>query len=227
MQHKFPVKLILLLLMLVSFNAKAEVKEKIIAIFDFDNNSFMDIERFDYLQRILPEMLLAQLKKIPGIRMIERVQLKAALEELKLGAGDLADKDSQLKLGKILGAQNMMFGSYMVNENQVRMDVRVAQVETSLILMSEGEVADLDNLMPTVKLISDAVASKLGIHAQAKMATGASQEVWKLYDKGIVLMDAKKYEEAVEVFKQVLQMDPKFDIAEQRIVEALNKLESM
>ena len=79
------IKQFLILSLLVVNSAHASVSEKTIAIFDFDNNSFMDIARVDYLQRVLPEMLLAQLRNIPGIKMIERVQLKAALEELKLG----------------------------------------------------------------------------------------------------------------------------------------------
>ncbi|MBT4837198.1 MAG: hypothetical protein HON94_07605 [Methylococcales bacterium] len=220
------IKQFLILSLLAVNSAHASVSEKTIAIFDFDNNSFMDIARVDYLQRVLPEMLLAQLRNIPGIKMIERVQLKAALEELKLGSGDLADKDSQLKLGKILGAKNMMFGSFMAIGNQLRLDVRVIEVETSLTLLSEGQEANIDDLMPTIDNIAKVISNKLGMKGMAKASKGTSQEVWKLFDKGIVLMDKKKYEEAIAIFQQVLEKDPKFDIAEQRIIQSLEKIES-
>lgn len=209
-------------------HVQAAAKTKTIAIWDFDNTTFMgDIAGYDYMIRILPEMFLSELSGVAGLKLIERVHLKAVLEEQKLSSGELASEESRLQLGKLLGAKNMMFGSFMAIEDEVRVDVRVIEVETTLTLLSVGETMKIDNLTPVVREMAKDVAGKLGAKALQKGKTKKVQQAtWKLYDKGILLMDQKKYNEAIEIFKQVLDKDAEFSLAEQKIVQSLERLES-
>lgn len=206
----------------------AGASEKTVAIWDFDNSSFMDIARVDYLKRALAEMFLAELHGVPGLRMVERVHLRKALQEMKLGSNELADQDSRLKLGKLAGAKNMMFGSFIVMDGDVRMDVRVVEVETSLTLTSEGDTVAEDDLPSAVTKMAKKIAKKIGARGQkvASSLIKSNKAIWKLYDKGIGLMDAHSYDEAIKVFQKILEMDAKFKLAESKIVESVELMDS-
>jgi len=69
-----------------------------------------------------------------GYQVIERERLVRILEELNLGSGELADEETRLRLGRIAGAQRMVFGSYLVIEGTARIDLRLVEVETGRVL---------------------------------------------------------------------------------------------
>jgi hypothetical protein len=69
-----------------------------------------------------------------GLAVVERQKLLLAVEELRLGSSALADESTRLRLGRITGARQMVFGGYLTVGNRVRMDLRVVDVETGKVL---------------------------------------------------------------------------------------------
>lgn len=67
-------------------------------------------------------------------KIVERERLLLALEELNLGTTSLVDESTQLQLGRMVGAQLMVFGGYQVIAGQMRLDLRLVEVETGRIL---------------------------------------------------------------------------------------------
>ena len=57
-----------------------------------------------------------------------------AVEEMRLGSSALADESTRLRLGKITGARQMVFGGYLTVGNRVRIDLRLVDVETGKVL---------------------------------------------------------------------------------------------
>ena len=57
-----------------------------------------------------------------------------ALEELRLGASPLVDHQTQLRLGKMIGARFMIFGGYQIIGDLLRVDIRLVDVETGKVL---------------------------------------------------------------------------------------------
>ena len=60
--------------------------------------------------------------------------LLLALEELRLGTSSLTDEATRLKLGKMTGARYMVFGGYQAIANQMRLDLRLVDVETAKVV---------------------------------------------------------------------------------------------
>jgi TolB-like protein len=104
-----------------------------IAVWDLEN-----LISTEYLQHDLGELLSAKiietLKETGNYTIVERERLLLALEELNLGTTSLADESSRLRIGRMLGAQLMVFGAYQVIANQMRLDLRLVDVETGKIL---------------------------------------------------------------------------------------------
>ena len=56
------------------------------------------------------------------------------LQELNIGSSDIADASTRLRVGKIVGAKFMVFGSYFLMDDTMRVDLRMVEVETGKIL---------------------------------------------------------------------------------------------
>jgi hypothetical protein len=67
--------------------------------------------------------------------------LNRVLEELHLGSSALADEQTRLKLGKLVGARLMVFGGYQVFGGQMRIDLRLVEVETGKVLKAVHKIA--------------------------------------------------------------------------------------
>ena len=97
---------------------------------------FMDIKDHSGNQKredILSGLLTQSLPKDARIRLVERQFLMALLEELKLGTSVLADPAASLKLGKLLSAQIIIFGSVMPEEEEQTIVLKCIDTETTQI----------------------------------------------------------------------------------------------
>ena len=66
--------------------------------------------------------------------VVEREKLLRVLEELQLGSSALADDETRLRLGQLVGAQQMVFGGYLVVGDMMRLDLRLVEVETGAVV---------------------------------------------------------------------------------------------
>lgn len=219
--------LLALLLVVLGWSASAQ-SEDTLAVWDFDNNTvgpLAGIQAVEHLRRVLPEALLARLTQMPGLRVVERVRLREILEEQKLASGDIADADTRLRLGRILGARGMLFGDYVALGPMIRVDVRLVDVTTSRILLAEPVIGVQAEVLAGMNAVADKVAQGYGQQLAPDGAVGVvSPEIWAAYDAGLRQMDEKRYDLAIETFKRVLTLNPRFAPAERQIALALERL---
>lgn len=78
--------------------------------------------------------------------LVERERLLAILQELSLGSSDLAAGATSLRIGRIAGARLMIFGAYQVIASQMRVDLRLVEVETGKVIITATQTASADNL---------------------------------------------------------------------------------
>ena len=102
-----------------------------------------DLEDLSALPAGLPgmgEMLAVQIAARLGgsdhYQVVERQQLVKVMEELHLGSSDLADPHTRLKLGRIIGAHQMVFGAFQTVGSLVRLDLRRVDVASGRILQT-------------------------------------------------------------------------------------------
>lgn len=191
-----------------------------LAVWDFDNNALAGGD-LGFLSQALSEALLVNLAQTPGIRLLERVNLRKVLEEQHLSTSQLASEESRLKLGQLAGVNHMTFGSFIAMGNQIRVDVRVVDVETSLVKFSEDAISPINETMKQMPVIAQHIATKLVSSSSAGQGGTTEMVLWKQYAEGIALMDKHQYEQAINVFTAVLKSDPNFIAAEKQIRLAL------
>lgn len=78
--------------------------------------------------------------------LVERERLLAVLQELSLGSGQLADEATGLRIGRLVGARLMLFGAYQVVASQMRLDLRLVEVETGKVLNASRKTVPAGDL---------------------------------------------------------------------------------
>ncbi len=104
-----------------------------VAVWELDDLSPTDASQSD-----LAQLLTGAVTEVMGsggkYALVERQQLLLALEELNLGSTELVDESTRLRLGKIVGAGMMVFGSYQTIGDIMRLDLRLVDVRTGKVL---------------------------------------------------------------------------------------------
>ena len=198
-----------------------------IVVWDFDNQtapgaSTLGSGQLDYLQRALSESVTAALLEAPGFVVVERQRLKDVLAEQKLGASDLADPDTRIRLGRIAGAGRMVFGGFFALGDMVQVNLRVIDAATSRVLFSDEMASPADAVMQQVQAVNRRLVRTLG------GAGGAGREypraLWQAYDAALALSDAGRYDQAVEALQRLLAKNNDFTPAERQLVALLDKM---
>lgn len=124
-----------------------------IAVWDLDDLSPSAIVQ-PHLGELLSGQVIEILQKRGDYAIVERERLLLALEELHLGTTMLVDETTRLKLGRLLGARFMVFGVYQIIGNQMRLDLRLVEVETGKVLKAVQKTtsaADLSGWIDTAR----------------------------------------------------------------------------
>ena len=104
-----------------------------IAVWDLEDLSPLEIAQMD-LGNLLSARIIETVQQAGGYTVVEREKLEIALRELNLGSSALADPSTQLRIGRIAGARLMIFGAYQVVADQMRLDLRIVDVESGRII---------------------------------------------------------------------------------------------
>jgi curli biogenesis system outer membrane secretion channel CsgG len=198
-----------------------------LVVWDFDDQtvpalSGLPAGHADWLQRSLSESLVGALLQMPGQRVVDRLRLRAVLAEQKLGAGELADEATRLRLGRIVGAQRMVFGGFFVVGGMVQINLRVVETATSRVLFADESTAPFDAVMQDQPQLAARVVRALG-GADAAVSSYPA-DVWQAHDRALALADAGRLDEALAALQALLSSHPGFAPAE-RLVPVL--LQSM
>jgi hypothetical protein len=130
-----------------------------VAVWDPEDLSFKDSGRPDLGQVLSGEII--ETFQTSGIKVVEREKLVAMLEELRLGSSELADESTRLKVGRMIGAREMVFGGYMVVGKTMRLDLRRVDVETGRVLKTSKKTSDASDLTGWLRAAREAAAELL------------------------------------------------------------------
>jgi len=99
-----------------------------ILYFDYDQK---DAE-LEALKKGLAQMLIADLVNHPTVTLVERARMQEIFDELKLNESKRVDPETAVKVGKILGAQYVLIGGYMITLGKMQITTRIVSVEKTL-----------------------------------------------------------------------------------------------
>jgi Curli production assembly/transport component CsgG/FecR protein len=71
-------------------------------------------DNYRALAKGLAAMIIADLSKVPGLKVLEREKVQLLVNEAKLGDSGLADKDSAVRSGRLMRAEKVVVGNFEV-----------------------------------------------------------------------------------------------------------------
>jgi TolB-like protein len=200
-----------------------------VAILYFNNNAFTPNARdYDGLTKGVPDFLVTEMANNPSIRVIERDQVQKLIDEQKLVGSGQVDRETAVKVGKLLGAQHMIFGGFMADpKGTFRIDARAVNVETSAIEHVDRVEGSSDNVLALISQLAGKLNSGLKLPimptrtGDASPASGARQagapsaaklpmRYAVMYGKALDKTDKGDKAGAVELFNAVLKEFPDY-----------------
>jgi TolB-like protein len=112
--------------------AAAEAPNTTVAVLYFDYSG--QSEDMAFLRKGLNQMLVSDLIGTPGITVVERVQLEEVLAEVKLNQQKTIDRDSAVRIGKLLGAHYLLMGAYFDFQDSLHVSIKIVHVETGAVV---------------------------------------------------------------------------------------------
>lgn len=192
----------------------------VLAIADFTNGSITDHDEVDPLRLGFPALMIDRMRGSTELTLVERVRLQWLLDEAALGTGESAGREA----GRLLGADQVVFGTYIKSGSDLLMTARVVDVDTGRILLAErveGRAADFDDL---VLCLSDLIAGAVDVQLPAPdMASAPPQSLDAViaYARGLALEESEDYAGAAAQYELALSIDPSYARAESRLTEGV------
>jgi len=195
-----------------------------VAVLYFQNQGNPELEP---LKVGLAQMLTTDLLGAGGAKIVERTQLQAVLDELKLGHSSVVDKDTSAKVGKLLGAEYLLMGSYFSLAGTLRVDARLVKVETGEIVSANGANGGVGDFMELEHQLAGTFREKLGqlIPGVVKALPEITRAVAAAHpldaalalSEGLIALDNHELPRARESFQKALVDDPRMEAARSQL----------
>ena len=137
-----------------------------VAVWDIENLSPKKAGPSD-ISEFLSDKVAATIKEKGYYNIVERQRLLLVLNELNLGTSTLVDEATGLQLGRMVGARLMVFGGYLVFADQMRLDLRLVDVETGGVIKTAEKTVSATELAGWLKA-AEAAANELFMDRLAK-----------------------------------------------------------
>ena len=113
------------------------------------------------LKKGLAHMMISDLSSNERIQLVERARLESVLAELKLSGSRKVDSKTAARIGKLLGAEYLVLGSYFSLLGSLRIDARLVAVQTGQIILSTGASGKVDEFLTIQGTVATALALDL------------------------------------------------------------------
>lgn len=184
--------------------------EKVISVLYFDNTT--KNEDYEWLRKGLADMLITDLSSSPRIKVVERENLEKVLKEQQLQlAGVVSDKNA-VELGELLQARTLIYGSFVIQGKNIRVDAKITDVESGKIQDSMKVEGSVEDVLGLQQEFAKRVFLQLVLEPMAVGDSPDTENVTavKNYYEGMDLMDRGKIDEAMKKFKKSSELDPMF-----------------
>jgi TolB-like protein len=224
--------LIALLVALLVAPSAARAAARTVAVLYFDNDTGDAANQ--YLGKALADMMVTDLSTAPGVQVVEREKLEALLAELKLQRTRYFDPKTAQKIGKGLGAEYAVAGSFASVAPAIRLDVRVIQIATGKVIKASQVSGQKDRFFELERALVDKLVDGLAVTLSAPdrqrvAAAVAANRVDDLgtaldYGKGIDLRDRGDLQSASREMQKVVERAPGFALAKSRYLEIMKQV---
>lgn len=186
--------------------------KSVVAVVRYDNNT--GDAQYDHLGRALSSMMISDLSVLDEkIQLVERERLEELLAELDLQQSAYVDPSSAQSLGMIIGAEYVVAGAFVTAEPVMRLDTRIAKVETSEIVTTAEATGERESLFDLQQQLADQLVEGLDLvlteeerarlRAQQEANRIDDLETFVAFSQALCLLDHGAYADALDAMQEV------------------------
>jgi TolB-like protein len=171
--------------------------------------------RLDPMETGFGDILQANLGTSENVRMVDRGFLYAVMREQRISLSGLADPQTMIRVGRLLGAERLIYGSFVELGPTLRIDLRLADARSAALVRAETAAGPSEQFAALLKDIALRVAADLAVSPAADTARPVQTDspTQKL-EAAIHLANARRayyterFREAAEHYERVLLIEP-------------------
>ena len=181
-----------------------------VAVLDFTSFMMGDGGAAVNLGKAITAMLVTEFSDREGIQVIERAQLNEMLREQDLVLSGRVDDSSAIEIGKMLGAQYVLIGQASSIADDLRMDIRAVDVETSEIVAVLKKSDRTSELLSVVVALADEFGEQLNLVPPSDRPTMESIPVSATiaFSRAVDYEDRGETERAIQEYERTLELHP-------------------
>lgn len=134
-----------------------------VAVLDFSSFMMGEGGASVNLGKAISAMLVTEFSGREGLQVVERQQLNALLDEQDLGVSGRLNEEDAVEIGRLLGVQYVLVGQVTSIVDQLRMDIRAVDVETSEIVTVLKKSDRTSELFAVVVQLADDFSAELNL----------------------------------------------------------------
>ena len=138
--------------------------QQTIAVLYFEDLS-ADDEQSESLKKVLSSMMISFLSVSDNVTIVERMRIQEVYAELELSKSKQFNQQTVAEIGKLLGARQLVLGSYFFFEDTLRIDARLVNVETGATVVSEGANGGSAEFTHLLSGVSEKILAKVDQNA--------------------------------------------------------------
>jgi TolB-like protein len=215
-----------------------------VAVIDFTNGAIGKLNAdMEPLRAGIAGMLITELGTNASIRVVEREQLRAVMNELQLGQSREVDTQTAVRIGKLLNAHHIVTGGFITDpKGRMIVTARSIETETGRIEYTTKVNGKSDDVLELVEKLSGDVNKGLKLPAltirtgsigtpgtpggtsgagSARLPAAKKQPVplpvVMLYSRALQARDRNNKDEAVQLLRASLDKFPNYEAAKQEL----------
>jgi TolB-like protein len=181
-----------------------------VAVLDFTSFMMGDGGAAVNLGKAITAMLVTEFSNRDGIQVIERAQLNDMLREQDLVLSGRVDESSAIEIGKMLGAQYVLLGQASSIVDNLRMDIRAVDVETSEIVAVLKKSDRTSELLSVVVALADEFGQQLNLVPPSNRPAMESIPVPATiaFSRAVDFEDRGELDRAIQEYERTLELHP-------------------
>ena len=184
--------------------------EPTVAVMDFSSFMMGEGGASVNLGKAISAMLVTEFSSREGLRIIERQQLNDLIREQDLALSGRIDDAEAIEVGKMLGVQYVLLGQVTSIVDNLRMDIRAVDVETSEVVTVMKKSDLTTELFAVVVGLADEFGSALNLVPPSERTDMESIPVAATIalSRALTYEDDGDIDKAIEQYEAVLEIHP-------------------
>lgn len=169
------------------------------------------------LERGIAQLVVADLGKVHSIKLLEREEVQALVDEMRLASSGRVDPATGARSGRLLRAQNVVQGSIQEpSADNIQLDANAINSVNASVAATGSAGGTMDKLLDAQKDLVLQLLDRLGVVVTPAERTALEERPTKnlqaflLYSRGLAAEDNGDFAGAANLFGQASQMDPSF-----------------